>query len=104
MKRRRKGGQIELVDQESGLLDGVVAGPMIPHRHRRQVSHDKDPVPVEVRAGVKPLGVGLLLGRDVGQTVPDPRHRAADRAYGFLQVSDCGGSGSTYSALPEESL
>ena len=54
---------------------------MIPHRHRRQVSHDEDPVPVEVGAAVNPLGVGLLLGRDVGQTVPDPRHRAADRAH-----------------------
>ena len=41
---------------------------MIPHRHRRQVSHDEDPVRVEVRAAVEPLGVGLLLGRDVGET------------------------------------
>jgi hypothetical protein len=78
-----EGGQVELVDHEPGLLDGVVAGPMIPHRHRCQVSHDEDPVPVEVGAGVKPLRVGLLLGRDVGQTVPDPRHWAADRADGL---------------------
>jgi hypothetical protein len=81
MTRPREGGQIELVDHEPGLLDRVVAGPMIPHRHRRQMSHDEDPVPVEVGTGVKPLGVGLLLGRDVGQTVPDPRHRAANRAH-----------------------
>ena len=74
------GGQIELVDHEPDLLDGLVAEPMIPHRHRRQVPHDRDPVPVEVGAAVKPLGVGLLLGRGVGQTVPNPRHRAADRA------------------------
>ena len=76
-----EGGQVELVDHEPGLLDGVGAGPMIPHRHRRQVSHDEDPVPVEVGTAVKPLGVGLLLGCDVGQAVPDPRHRAADRAH-----------------------
>ena len=76
-----EGGQIELIDHEPDLLDGVVAGPMIPHSHRRQVSHDEDPVPVEVGAAVKPLGVGLLLGRDVGQTVPDPRHGAASRAH-----------------------
>ena len=69
------GGQVELVDHEPGLLAGD-AGPMIPHGHRRQVSHDEDPVPVEVGAAVKPLGVGLLLGRDVGKTVIDPRHRA----------------------------
>ena len=81
MTRPRKGGQVELVDHEPGLLDGVGAGPMIPHRHRRQVSHDEDPVPVEVGAAVKPLGVGLLLRCDVGQAVPDPRHRAADRAH-----------------------
>ena len=101
-----EGGQIELIDHEPGLLDGVVTGPMVPHSHRRQVPHDEDPVPVEVGAAVKPLGVGLLLGRDVGQTVPDPRHRAADRARrtGPRQFSDCGGSGSTYSALPEVSL
>ena len=74
------GGQVELVDHEPGLLDGVSAGPMIPHRHRRQVSHDDDPVPVEVGAAIKPLGVGFLLGRDVRKTVPDPIHRAADRA------------------------
>src|SRR5216684_1757116 len=72
------GGQVELVDHEPGLLAGG-AGPMIPHVHRRQVSHDEDPVPVEVGAAVKPLGGGLLLGRDVGETVIDPRHRAADR-------------------------
>ena len=68
-------GQIELVDHEPGLLAGD-AGPMIPHGHRRQVSHDEDPVPVEGGAAVKPLGVGLLLGRDVGETVIDARHRA----------------------------
>ena len=60
-----EGGQVELVDHEPGLLDGVGAGPMIPHRHRRQVSHHEDPVSVEVGAAVKPLGVGLLLGCDV---------------------------------------
>ena len=76
------GGQVELVDHEPGLLAGVVAAvPMIPHVDRRQVSHDKDPVPVEVGAAVKPLGVGLLLGRNVGEAVPDPRHWAADRAH-----------------------
>jgi hypothetical protein len=53
---------------------------MIPHLHRRQVSHDEDPVPVEVGAAVKPLGVGLLLGRDVGEPIPDPLQLAADRA------------------------
>ena len=74
-----EGGQIELADDEPDLLDGV-AEPMIPHRHRRKVSHDKDPVSFEVGATVKPLGVGFLLGRDVGQTVPDPRHRTADLA------------------------
>jgi hypothetical protein len=62
-----EGRQIELVDHESDLLDGVVTGPVISHRHRREVSHDKDPVPVEVGAAVKPLGVGLLLGCGVGQ-------------------------------------
>jgi hypothetical protein len=49
---------------------------MIPHFHRRQVSHDEDPVPVEVGAAVKPLGVGLLLGRNVGVTVIDAGHPA----------------------------
>jgi hypothetical protein len=101
------GGQIELVDHEPGLLDGVGAGPMIPHRHRRQVSHDKAPVPVEVGAAVKPLGVGLLLRRDVRETVPDTRSTGqptAPTGTGPKQVSDCGGSGSTYSPLPEVSL
>jgi hypothetical protein len=56
------GGQIELADHEPDLLDGVAAGPMISHRHRRKVSHDKDPVPFEVGATVKPLGVSFLLG------------------------------------------
>ena len=51
----------ELIGHEPELLDGVVTGPMFPHSHRRQVSHDKDPVSVEVGAAVKPLGVGLLL-------------------------------------------
>ena len=77
---------------------------MIPHVHRRQVSQDEDPVPVEVRAAVEPLSVGLLLGRDVGEAVPDPRHWAADRGHRPRQFSDCGGSGSTYSALPPVSL
>ena len=76
-----EGRQVEFVDHEPGLLDGFGAGPVIPHRYRGQMSHDEDPVPVEVRAAVKPLCVGLLLGRDVGETVPDPRHRAADRAH-----------------------
>jgi hypothetical protein len=76
-----EGGQIELVDHEPGLLDGVVASPMIPHRHGRQMSHNEDPIPVEVGAAVKPLGVGFLLGRDVGQTVLDPIYRAADRTH-----------------------
>lgn len=77
-----EGRQVELVDHEPGLLDGVGAAvPMVPHRHRRQVSHDEEPVPVEVGAAVNPLGVGLLLGRDVGEPVPDPLHLAADRAH-----------------------
>jgi len=73
------GGQVELVEHEPGLLagDGATRIPMIPHFHRRQVSHDEGIVRVEVGAAVKKLGVGLLLGRDVGVTVPDPRHRAA---------------------------
>ena len=45
------------------------------------MSHDEDPITLEVGASVNPLGVGFLLGRDVGQTVPDPRHRAANRAH-----------------------
>jgi len=80
------GGQVELVEHEPGLLagGGATRGFMIPHFHRRQVSHDEDIVRGEVGVrevvgaqDVKLLGVGLLLGRDVGVTVPDPRHRAA---------------------------
>jgi hypothetical protein len=45
------------------------------------VSHNEDPVKVEVGASpVRLLGVGLLLACDVGETIIDPVHRAADLA------------------------
>ena len=96
-----EGGQIELADDEPDLLDGVVAEPMIPHRHRRKVSHDKDPVSFEVGATVKPLGVGFLLGVTLAKPY---QTRATGQptspvGNGPRQFSGCGGSGSTYNAL-----
>src|SRR5262249_15476010 len=73
-------GHIELPDHEPDLLHVVTADPMIPDRRGRKVSKDEAPVSSEVRVTVKPLGVGFLLWRDVGQTVPDPRHRTANLA------------------------